>query len=128
MIADKLSVEILTYLLREHCDANYKIIAKQDIVNALPAKRKADLGTVDIVLRSLEAKQYVTTKFNDAEEVCINLTLKGFAEVQEGPDYAEEKLTASVKNRFYVYIGVICFVAGFAGTLSALFLAKLLGL
>ena len=118
---DKRTRIVLQFLLEEHCDENYKVLSKEDIVSALPKKFAFGVVQLNVLLKLLLNRQHVAVKFDSEDEICIMVTPRGVALVKD--EIEEEKVKTTLGWKVYLVISAVTFFAAFAGA----FLGVLLG-
>ena len=117
---DKKTHTVLHYLESQCPSGNYKVLYKQDVLDAIPSKFGVDLATLDEIIDNLAQREYLVSKYQDDEQMCIALTPKVHSALLKN---AEGNEKPKFDRKIYFIVGAIAFVGALLGVICG----KLLG-
>lgn len=122
MVLDKRSLKLLSYLTAVCEDGSFKVIEREDMINAI--SKKADKEVVRVIVKFLQDNEMIDKKYSDDAKYCLTVLPKGRVYVET---VREKKQEIVLSRRFARLIILAGFLAAFAGVMLAEILLKLLG-
>lgn len=113
---DTKSTLILKILQKECKNGSYKILDKNDIISALPARYRCDTDELDHIISYLERQDYVSVKYDDDNIYCLCI-LPAINEITTPKRRKKEKK---------YLLPLIVFILAFLGALCGGILSKLI--
>ena len=111
------SKAVLEYLVKECKEGSYRVIDSGELINSIPKKFKADIGTVNVCMEYLEKGNYVSIKYKDDNMYCV--TPLPFAR-----QMLENESNIKAKYRKFFGVGsllyILVFVFAFLGSFLAI--------
>lgn len=118
---DKKMIAALS-MLAEQVGYSYKVVKKQQLIDALPKKCKIDADVFVSIVAFLKENDYLVVKYQDKEEICLSLTVKAETYLAGEKEMAvKSKITGG--QVWLLFLGV--FLASLLGTLVAELIGKL---
>lgn len=118
---DRKMTAVLT-MLSEQVGYSYKVVKKQQLLEALPKKYQMDGDTFVSIVAFLKENEYVVVKYQDKDEICLTLTVKAETFLDGEKEMAvKSKITGG--QVWFLFAGV--FLAAFLGGLLAALIGKL---
>ena len=119
---DKKTAAVLQMLANE-VGYSYKVVKKQQLVNALPTKYPLTEDELVAIIAFLKENEYLTVKYQDKNEICLALSVKAEAHLSgEGEPQVNTKMA---KGQAWLLV-VACFLGAFLGAIVAVLIGKLL--
>lgn len=117
---DKKTHLVLHYLESQCPSGSFKVLDKQDVLDAIPQKSGIDLPTLNEIIDNLTQRGYLVSKYQDDEQMCISLTPKVHSALLRN---AEDIQKFKFDKKIYFIVGVVAFVGALLGVICG----KLLG-
>ena len=118
---DKKMIAVLEMLAGE-VGYSYKVVKKQQLMDALPKKQQMDADTLMSIISFLKENDYLVVKYQDKDDICLTLTVK--AETQLTGE-SEVEMKSKITNGQVSFLFVGMFIAAFLGSLIAVLIGKL---
>lgn len=116
---DKKMTAVLT-MLAEQVGYSYKVVKKQQLVEALPSKNKMDVDTLVNIVSFLKENDYLVVKYQDKDEICLTLTVKAETYLAGEKEVAvKSKITNGQVGILFVGVFLAAFLGSFIATLIA---------
>lgn len=118
---DKKMTTVLA-MLAEQVGYSYKVVKKQQLLEALPKKYQMDADTFVSIVSFLKENDYLVVKYQDKDDICLTLTVKAETLLAGEKEMAvKSKITGG--QVWFLFAGV--FLASFLGSLIAALIGKL---
>ena len=101
---------------------SYKVVNKQQLVEALPKKYQMDVDTFVNILSFLKENEYIVVKYQDKDDICLTLTVKAET-LLAGEKEVAVKSKITVGQVWLMFLGV--FLAAFCGSMCAVLIGNL---
>ena len=88
---DKKTHHVLVYLQTQCQGGLYKVLDKQDIIDAMPKRYGMTMQDVCDVLSFLQRNDYVVLKYQDDEQICIALTPRAYSVLLKDSSHTENQ-------------------------------------
>lgn len=109
-------------LLVDKVGESYKVINKNQLLNALPEKLRFDMPNLLNELTFLQNNEYIDVKYQDKEEICLAVTVKA-SNYTQNVKSVFSKATITTRQIILLIGGV--FAAAFLGALAAILIGRL---
>ena len=118
---DKKMTVVLNMLV-EQVGYSYKVVKKQQLLEALPKKYQMDADTLVSIISFLKENEYLVVKYQDKDDICLTLTVKAET-LLAGENEMAVKSKIAYGQVWLLFAGV--FLAAFVGSLLAALVGKL---
>ena len=116
---DKKTNQVLVYLQTQCQGGMYKVIEKQDIIDAMPKRYGMTIQDVCDVVDFLQRNDYIVLKYEDDEQVCLALTPRAYGVLLKDYSHTEKP---KFDKKVYWIVGIVAFASAFLGVVVAKFL------
>ena len=109
-------------MLAEQVGYSYKVVKKQQLLEALPKKYQMDAETFVNIVSFLKENDYLVVKYQDKDDICLTLTVKAETLLAGEKEVAvKSKITNG--QIWLLFTGV--FLAAFLGSFIAAIIGKI---
>ena len=120
---DKQTSTLLANLNAICQDGSYKVIEKNELINAISKKNKVDEDALKAMIEHLQERNYLSIKYSDDNVYCLSVLPKGRLFEEKSKELANEKRKF---NKLVVITLSLSSVASFVGAFCAMIVFKLL--
>ena len=120
---DKQTSTLLANLNAICQDGSYKVIEKNELINAISKKNKVDEDALKAMIEHLQERNYLSIKYSDDKVYCLSVLPKGRLFEEKSKELANEKRKF---NKLVVITLSLSSVASFVGAFCAMIVFKLL--
>ncbi|MCM1289707.1 MAG: hypothetical protein NC132_04275 [Corallococcus sp.] len=114
--------EAVLNMLSTEVGYSYKVVKKQQLLDAMPKKQNLTLDELVSSVSLLKDNDYLTVKYQDKDEICLALTVKAESYLS---GEQEPSPKAKMANGQAWLLVAATFVAAFLGALAAVLIGKL---
>lgn len=118
---DKKMTAVLS-MLAEQVGYSYKVVKKQQLLEALPKKYQMDADTFVNIVAFLKENDYLVVKYQDKDDICLALTVKAET-LLDGENEMAVKSKITGGQIWFIFIGA--FLAAFLGAFAAVLVGNL---
>lgn len=112
---DRRTLKLLDVLNNECDGSGYKVFFISDLLLSLPEQYKTDVTGIRDCIDALAAREYISVKYEDENEICLTTLSKGRFAFENRIDEEIEKHDSAVK--YYLYSALGAFTGGAAAAL-----------
>ncbi len=98
---DKRSIKILNIINGECKERDYAVIEKDFIISALKNNLKTNKDALKEYINNLYLKGFINLKYEDDVEICVSLTIKGRALLEN--DFDKSEFNKKTLNKVFVF-------------------------
>ncbi len=121
---DERAIALLDIINLECNNGGYKVFFIKDLLSSFPARLSVEEDQLLECIDVLALHQYISVKYQDQNEICLNSLVKGRLESENRLDAQIEKIEENKKHFLFSFLGA--FVGGMCAFLLAL-IFKVLG-
>ena len=95
---DKKTRAVLAYLETQCPGGSFKVLEKQDIVAAMPARLALTAEEIDSIVAYLDRSEFVVLKYLDEQQMCLTLTPKAHSALLDEKDPIDGRYNLEVSS------------------------------
>ena len=116
---DKKAHHVLVYLQTQCQGGMYKVLEKQDIIDAMPRRYGMTIQDVCDVVDFLQRNDYIVLKYEDDEQIFLALTPRAYGVLLKDSSHTEKP---KFDKKIFWIVGIVAFASAFLGVVAAKFL------
>lgn len=102
---DERTLKLLDVINHECTGGGYKVFSIEELVLSLPERYKVDVNSIRESINSLSAREYISVKYQDENEVCLTALPKGRFIFENRIDSEVEREQTSRKYYLFSALG-----------------------